>query len=183
MRALALILSAVAVGLDNFAASIGIGLTGVDARTRWRVAVVFGAFEGGMPLLGLLLGHGAAHTLGRATQYAGGVLLALAGLWAMVHARERTASHSPGNAPSGTGRLLIAGFALSIDNLVVGFGLGVTRVPLLAAVVVFAVVSVGLSLAGLELGQRVGARSKGNAELLAGAILLAVGVLIAAGVL
>lgn len=182
MRVLALILSAIAVGLDNFAVSIGVGLAGVDARTRWRVVVVFGAFEAGMPLLGLLLGHGAAHTLGRATQYTGGALLALAGFWALMQARqsERPVTDSPG---AGTGRLIIVGFALSIDNLVVGFGLGVTRVPLLAAVLSFAVVSVGLSLAGLELGQRVGARSQGNAERLAGALLFAVGVLIAAGVL
>jgi putative Mn2+ efflux pump MntP len=182
VRVLALILSAVAVGLDNFAVSIGIGLAGVDARTRWRVAVVFGVFEAGMPLVGLLLGHGAAHTLGRATRYAGGALLMLAGLWALAEARrsERPATDPPGY---GTGRLVIAGFALSLDNLVVGLGLGVTRVPLLAAVLTFAVVSVGLSLAGLELGQRVGARSQDNAELLAGAMLLAVGVLIAVGVL
>jgi putative Mn2+ efflux pump MntP len=182
VRVLALILSAVAVGLDNFAASIGIGLAGVDARTRWRVAVVFGAFEAGMPLIGLLLGHGAADTLGRATQYAGGALLALAGLWALVEARrsEQPTKDSPGYA---TSRLLIAGFALSVDNLVVGFGLGVTQVPLLAAVITFALTSVGLSLAGLELGQRVGARTQGNAELFAGAMLLAVGVLIAVGVL
>lgn len=182
MRVLALILSAVAVGLDNFAVSIGIGLAGVDARTRWRVAVIFGAFEAAMPLVGLLLGHGVADTLGRATQYAGGALLGLAGLWVLVEARrsERPATDSRGY---GTGRLLVAGFALSLDNLVVGFGLGVTHVPLLAAVLTFAVASVGLSLAGLELGQRVGARSQDNAEILAGAMLVAVGVLIAVGVL
>jgi len=182
VRVLALILSAVAVGLDNFAVSIGIGLTGVDARTRWRVAVVFGAFEAAMPLIGLLLGHSAAHTLGRATQYAGGALLAAAGLWALVEARR---SDEPTNdSPSyGTGRLLMAGFALSVDNLVVGFGLGVTHAPLLAAVLTFAVASVALSLIGLELGQRLGARSQGNAELFAGAMLIVVGVLIAFGVL
>jgi putative Mn2+ efflux pump MntP len=53
-------LVAVSLGLSNFAAAIGIGVSGVDARTRLRVGLVFGLFEAAMPLLGLLLGHGLA---------------------------------------------------------------------------------------------------------------------------
>ncbi len=74
----------------------------------------------------------------------------------------------------------MSGFALSIDNLVIGFGLGVTKTPLVASVLVFAIVSVGLSLAGLELGASLGARMQGRAEWVAGVVLIAVGVLIAA---
>jgi putative Mn2+ efflux pump MntP len=48
---LRLILVAVALGLSNFAASIGIGLAGVDAKLRLRIAVVFGAFETATPIL------------------------------------------------------------------------------------------------------------------------------------
>ena len=51
----ALILVAVSVGLSNFAAAIGIGVSGIDARTRLRVGVIFGLFETAMPILGLLL--------------------------------------------------------------------------------------------------------------------------------
>ena len=55
-----LVLTAVALGLSNLAAAIGIGLAGIDTRLRVRVAFVFGAFEAGMPLLGLAIGRGAA---------------------------------------------------------------------------------------------------------------------------
>lgn len=181
MLVLALILSAFAVGLSNFAAAIGIGLSGVDARIRWRVAVVFGVFEAGMPMVGLLLGHHVAHALGRTTRYAGGSLLIAVGLWMLGQARRPERSPSP--AGHRTGRLILAGFALSLDNLVVGFGLGVTRVPLPAALAVFAVVSVGLSLAGLELGRRIGTRVRADAEVLAGLVLVGVGALITAGAL
>lgn len=57
---LALLLVAASVGLSNFAAAIAIGVTGVDAGTRLRVGLIFGAFESGMPVLGLLLGEQAA---------------------------------------------------------------------------------------------------------------------------
>jgi putative Mn2+ efflux pump MntP len=61
---LALLLVAASLGLSNFAAAIAIGVSGVDARIRLRVGIVFGLFEAGMPLLGLLLGHGLVRTLG-----------------------------------------------------------------------------------------------------------------------
>jgi putative Mn2+ efflux pump MntP len=49
--------------------------------------------------------------------------------------------------------------------------------------IVIGLVSVGLSLAGLELGSRIGAAAGRRGEQLGGAILVAVGVAIAAGVL
>lgn len=58
---LALLLVAVSLGLSNFAAAIGIGVTSVDAGTRLRVGLIFGIFEAGMPLVGLLLGHSLAY--------------------------------------------------------------------------------------------------------------------------
>jgi putative Mn2+ efflux pump MntP len=63
---LALALVAVSLGLSNFAAAIGIGVSGMDARTRPRVGVIFGIFETAMPILGLLLGRSRATTLGHA---------------------------------------------------------------------------------------------------------------------
>ena len=55
---------ALSLGLSNFAAAVGIGVAGIDARTRVRVGIVFGIFETGMPILGLALGHSLASTLG-----------------------------------------------------------------------------------------------------------------------
>ncbi len=187
MIVLALVLSAFAVGLDNFAAAIGIGIAGVDARTRLRVAVIFGFFEAAMPLIGLLIGHGSAHGIGQATRYIGGGLLAAAGLWSLVEARrsvDEADTHDVAQtAAQGLGALVLSGLALSIDNLVIGFGLGVTKTPLLASLLVFAGVSIGLSLAGLELGRTLGARMQGRADWVAGVVLIAVGALIAANVL
>src|ERR1700760_163455 len=56
----ALLLVAVSLGLSNFAAAVGLGVAGVDRRTRVRVGVTFGIFEAGMPIVGLLIGHGLA---------------------------------------------------------------------------------------------------------------------------
>jgi putative Mn2+ efflux pump MntP len=80
----ALLLAAVAVGLGNLAASIGIGVSGVTPRIRLQVGVVFGAFEGGMPIVGLLIGQRFASHLGAEVRWPGAILLMLVGAQALV---------------------------------------------------------------------------------------------------
>jgi len=184
---LALLLVALSLGLSNFAAAVGIGVSGVDARTRLRVGVIFGLFETGMPIVGLLLGRSLASTLGHAAHWAGAVLLVATGLYAVVQAIR--GQHSPDGQDSAaaagqrTGRLLVTGVALSIDNLAVGFALGTFHVSLVVAAVVIGVVSITLSLIGLEVGSRIGEKTGERGELLGGLVLIAVGVAVAAGVI
>jgi len=181
----AIVLSAIAVGLDNFAAAIGIGLAGVDARTRLQVTIVFGLFEAGMPVAGLLIGHGAAQSLGRTTRYVGGAMLVAAGLWLVLEARRSrdTGPESSKALPRRVNaRLVLTALGLSVDNLIVGFGLGVTKIPLALALIVFASVSVVLSLAGLEVGRRLGARMQRRSDELAGLVLIGVGILVGANI-
>jgi manganese efflux pump family protein len=186
-RVLAVLLIAVSLGLSNFAASIGIGITGIDARTRLRVGVIFGLFETGMPILGLVLGHDLAHSLGHAAHWIGAALLIATGLYAViqpVRARNKSGGQRAETAVGQrTGRLVVTGLALSIDNLAVGFALGTYHVSLIPAVTVIGVISVCLSLIGLELGQRLGAKTGEHGEILGGLVLIGVGVAIATGTL
>lgn len=175
-----IILVAAALGLSNFAAAIGIGLSGVDGRLRIRIAVIFGFFEAAMPLLGLLVGHRVAGSVGSAASYLGGGLLIATGLYAVVQARMRTGEVA---RPTNTGQLILTGAALSIDNLVVGFALGTHKVALAEAAIVIAVVSVGMSLVGLEVGRRLGHSVEQWSAELGGGVLVLVGILIATGVL
>jgi putative Mn2+ efflux pump MntP len=183
----ALLLVAVSLGLSNLAAAVGIGVTGIDARTRLRVGLIFGFFETAMPIIGLLLGHGLAAALGHAARWIGAGLLIATGIYALAQA-VRSAGRPPSDdqpAPAGqrTGRLLVTGLALSIDNLAVGFALGAYRVSFAVAAVVIGVVSVALSLAGLELGSRIGTRAGDRGELVGGIVLIGVGIAIATGVI
>jgi putative Mn2+ efflux pump MntP len=178
----ALLLVAVALGLSNLAAAIGLGLAGTGTRARLRVGLVFGVFETGMPLAGLLLGRGLAHALGPAAHWIGAAVLIACGGYALIQATRRRTTGSGPAAPQGTGRLLLTGLALSLDNLAVGFALGAYHVALLLAVAVIGAVSVALSLLGLELGARLGAGTGDRGEQLSGLILIAAGVALACGV-
>jgi len=179
---LALLLVAASLGLSNFAASVGIGVAGVDRGARLRVGIVFGLFETGMPVLGLLLGHGLAHALGHAARWIGSGLLIATGLYALRQAVTQHEADETRAVPGPpTGRLLITGIALSIDNLAVGFALGTYHVSLALAAIVVGAVSVAMSLVGLELGSRLGARTGERGELVGGLVLIGVGVAVAAG--
>jgi putative Mn2+ efflux pump MntP len=184
---LALLLVAVSLGLSNFAAAIGIGVSGIDAHTRLRVGVIFGLFETAMPILGLLLGRALAGALGRAAHWIGAALLITTGLYAVVQAIRSPGSKDAGQptAPDGppTGRLLVTALALSIDNLAVGFALGTFHVSFLIAAGLIGAVSIAMSLLGLELGSRLGTKTGDRGELIGGLVLVGVGIAIAAGVL
>jgi putative Mn2+ efflux pump MntP len=175
---LTLLLVAGSVGADNFAAAIAIGLAGVDGRVRLRIAVVFGLFEAGMPVLGLVVGRSLSHSLGSQAHLVGGGLLVLVGLQMGVSALRSEDDAPPALAGAPILRLSVVAAGLSIDNLVIGFALGARGTPLIVSVVVIAVVSVGLSLLGLELGSRLGAGVEQRSELLGAGVLVAVGVAI-----
>jgi manganese efflux pump family protein len=182
---LALVMVALSLGLSNFAAAIGIGVAGVDARTRVRVGVVFGIFEAGMPILGLALGHGLASALGHAARWVGAGLLIATGAFGLIQSLRSAAAEASGPPADKQplGRLLVTGIALSIDNLVVGFALGTYHVSLLAAAAVIGTVSVVMSLGGLELGARIGMHAGQRGELLGGLVLIGVGIAIGTGVI
>jgi manganese efflux pump family protein len=96
---IALLLAAVAVGLSNLAAAIGIGVSGVNARIRLEVGLVFGVFEAGMPVVGLLIGQRFATDLDEAVRWPGAVLLMLVGALGLVRSiresRRNTANAQP----------------------------------------------------------------------------------------
>lgn len=180
---LALLLVAGSLGLNNLAASIAIGLSGVDRATRTRTALAFGLFEAGMPVIGLLIGRQLSHALGGAANVVGGLLLVAVGVRVTISAVRSGDDSAPAVAAMQMRNLLVLAAALSIDNLVVGFALGAFRTPLVLSVAVIAIVSVGLSLVGLELGARLGARIEHRSELLGGIVLIGVGLGMLTGLL
>ena len=89
----------VSLGLSNFAAAIGIGLSGVDAKTRLKTGLLFGLFEGAMPTVGLLIGQGLAGPVGIIGHDLGAGLLILTGLYGLWQAyREQRQSDRPDKA-------------------------------------------------------------------------------------
>lgn len=166
-----LIALVIPLGLDTFAVAAGLGMLGPSALTRRRVSLVFIAFEAGMPLIGLALGAPLGRAIGSAADFvAVGVLLAF-GLYTLLGSEageERAlAEFADPHGPA----MLLLGLSISLDELAIGFTLGLLRLPVVPVIVLIAVQTLAVTQLGLRLGGRLGERRRELAERLAGVAL------------
>ena len=174
----ALLIVAVALGLNNFGAAIAIGVSGVDRRTEIKVATVFGLCDVVMPATGMLIGTGLAGPLGSAARWAGAGILFATAVWGLVESLR-----GDEDAPQiwHGWRLLVSGAALSLDDLAVGLALGTVRFPILLAVTAFGLMSFIMSIIGLQLGAKLGTVTGERGELVAAVMLIGLSGVMAAG--
>jgi putative Mn2+ efflux pump MntP len=166
------------LALDTFAVSAALGLQPVGPAARARITVVFSAFEGGMPLIGALAGGALGRAAGGWAHWIALVVLAGAGLM-MLLARDGDEARLARLAQARGPLLLALGLSISLDELAIGFTLGLLKLPLVAACVVIAVQAAVATQIGLRLGRRVGEELRENAERVAGVALIALAVLFA----
>jgi putative Mn2+ efflux pump MntP len=171
-----------ALGLDTLAVAVSLGVRRLP-RAQWaRVGLTFALFEGGMPVLGLFLGRHLSGLLGGiATYTAAGILVILGGLEIREALGTKT-ERDEGVAPIGATvrATLFRGLSVSLDELAVGFSLGVLHVPVGPALIYVAVQAFAFTFLGLWLGTRVGARLGERAELAAGVLLVLLGLALVA---
>jgi putative Mn2+ efflux pump MntP len=162
-------------GLSNFGGAVGLGILPLTPRRRVEIIVTFLTMEVLMPLAGLLLGARLAQGIGnRAEIFAGIVLIAIGG-FTLLETRRETKDLK---IPVRRSRIVLLAVALSLDNLVVGFGLGLLRAPAVFAATFMGLASLVLTVIGLELGRRLGKRVGERSELLSGLVLIAAGVFV-----
>jgi len=177
---LKLLLFVVPLGLDTFAVSAALGTRSVTPRERLRLSLLMAGFETVMPVVGLLLGRGLGALIGGAADYvAAAALLALGGYLLLAPEREE------GERLAASGRvrglaLLALGLGISLDELAMGFTIGLLHLSLVAAVIVIGLQAFLLAQLGLRLGARLGAAAPEWAERAAGLALLALGALVLA---
>src|SRR5690606_3087179 len=133
MNPLSILLLALAMSTDAFAAAIG---KGAAMRTpRWRDALraglVFGLIEATTPIVGWLLGSSAPAAVEAWDHWIAFGLLAALGLH-MIHKALRGGTDDDAAPQRGLGTLALAGLATSIDALAVGVGLAFVEVDILA---------------------------------------------------
>ncbi|HZC30268.1 MAG TPA: manganese efflux pump, partial [Gaiellaceae bacterium] len=136
--------------------------------------IAFPAFETAMPLVGLGLGRVIAGAVGDAAPYAAAVILAALGLWMVV---ERDEDDARLRRARGIAFIGIA-VAISLDELALGFTIGLLRLPLALALALIAGQALVASQLGFALGARLGATAAALAGRLAGALLIALGIVV-----
>jgi putative Mn2+ efflux pump MntP len=168
------------LSLDTFLLSTALGLAGLPARRRTRTSLILAAFEAGMPIIGVLIGHSTGRFLGSFAGYTAAAVIGLAGVLALwpgqdeggEQRRLKLLAHAQGIA------IIDLGLSISIDELAVGVSLGLLHVPLAAAVIVLGAQSFATAQLGLRLGARLNERLREGAERIAGMILTAIAVVL-----
>lgn len=169
------------LGLDSFAVAAAIGATGrIAARTRWRISLLFLLFEAGMPLVGVALGAPLARAIGDAADYVAAAAVVAIGAWLLLHG-DADDDERAGRLVGARGLALLGlGISISLDELAIGFSLGLTHLPLVPVVIAIGVQAVAAAQLGLRLGGRIAERHREATERLASIILIALGLFLAA---
>jgi putative Mn2+ efflux pump MntP len=165
------------LGVDTFAIAAAVGAAGLKPAARRRVTAVFVAFEAGMPLVGLALGAPLAHAVGDAAEYVAAAVLILVGAWMLFGEDEEGEEAKARSFTDARGAALLAlGLSISLDELAIGFTLGLSGLPVPLVIGAIALQAAVAAQLGLRLGARLSERSRERAEKLAGAALAALGV-------
>ena len=183
MSILTIILFSIGLAMDCFAVSVSKGLAvdlhEVFAKRQhpWLMAVLFGLFQGGMPLIGYYAG-----TIFRDffSRYAGIIALLLLGyiggkmVWESGQ-RNKEEGQRMKDADFSLKTLLVLAVATSIDALATGVIFIPCPERLWLGISIIALGSFIFSIAGYLIGVFVGSKFKINVELIGGLILIGIG--------
>jgi putative Mn2+ efflux pump MntP len=170
----------VPLGLDTFAVAAALGMAGLNTRDRTRVSLIFTAFEAGMPLIGYFAGSLAGEAVGNAADYVAIAILIGLGLFMLRPQGDDEEKRLTLLARTRGLAVLGLGIGISIDELAIGFTIGLLRFPVLVIIALIGAQAFIVTQLGIRLGQRVGERIREGAERLAGvALALLGGVLLA----
>ncbi|GGJ02405.1 putative manganese efflux pump MntP [Alicyclobacillus cellulosilyticus] len=167
-------LMSLAIGMDAFSLSMGLGLNGLRRDQALRLAAWIGVFHVGMTLAGLWAGAVLGSRLGYAAHVFGAALLIGMGL----HMLYGSVSQQPEAMPFG--RTLSSKLAfsagVSVDALSVGFSLGLrsTAYGVMSALA-FGWAATWMCLAGMYVGKKANAWAGAWGEVVGACILIGYG--------
>jgi putative Mn2+ efflux pump MntP len=170
---LEVIILAVALSMDAFAVSIGLGSKGNTRGLGLKAGIFFGAFQGLMPFIGYLGGKG---ILGWVDAYARWIAF---GLLALIGAKMIYEGFQEGIeediAAITNKMMLILSIATSIDAMAAGFSLTLLNVNAYLACLIIGATTFLFSWVGVQIGKNSGTWLESRAEIFGGTVLILMG--------
>jgi manganese efflux pump family protein len=181
-RALTIAAIILPLAIDTFVLGTALGAAGVAKRERLRTSLILTAFEAGMPVIGFLAGAGIGLAIGRWADYIAAAVLAVTGILMLrpqgddddedEERKLRLLESARGWA------VVVLGLSISLDELAIGFGVGLLQLPLLLLIGLIAVQAFVAAQLGMRLGSHLAERARRAAGRLAGILLLLAAVLV-----
>lgn len=168
LKMIALILS---LGMDTLMVSISIGF--VQTKGRVKIAFAFACAEALMPLVGIFIGKGAGQLVGSWASFVGGIALLAVAAWLIFLEDEE--EQKRGRVLVGW-TLILTALSISVDELAVGFSIGLVGVPITATIILVALQAIAFTFVGLTFGSMLKPHLGEWAEKLAGTVLALLGI-------
>jgi manganese efflux pump family protein len=164
------------LGLDSFAVATAIGAArATTASQRLRISLILVIFEGGMPLIGLGLGSVLAHGIGVAADYLAAIVVSGIGAWTLLSDDQEEEAKASRFTTSRGLALMALGIGISMDELAIGFSIGLTRLPVTTVIAAIALQAFIAAQLGLATGAKIAERWRERTERLAGITLIVLG--------
>ena len=167
---------AVAVAMDVFAVSLGIGTSGkaCTPRPMFRVAFHCGLFQGLMTFVGWLAGSTIAGLISGIDHWVAMGLLGFVG-YRMIRSGFDPKIETQADDASHGRTLIMVCIATSIDAMAVGLSLSMLDGNIALSSLVIGLVTMGFSIIGLLVGTGMGLRFGKRMEVLGGLLLNGIG--------
>lgn len=169
-----LFIIALGLSMDAFAVAVckGLSVRKASPRHALTAGLYFGGFQALMPLLGYFLGTQFESLIQSVDHW---IAFALLGLIGANMIRESRAESEEFNDSFGPKAMLPLAVATSIDALAVGITFAFLRVDILTSVGLIGVTTFALSIVGVAVGHRFGARYEKPATVAGGIVLILIG--------
>jgi putative Mn2+ efflux pump MntP len=165
---------AVALSMDAFAVSIGLGSKGNIRGLGLKAGLFFGSFQALMPFIGYLAGKG---VLGWVEAYAHGIAF---GLLVLIGAKMIYEGFQEGIEEDIIGitnkTMLLLSIATSIDAMAAGFSLTLLDINAYLACLVIGMTTCIFSWLGVRIGNNSGTWLESKSEIFGGVVLILIGV-------
>jgi putative Mn2+ efflux pump MntP len=170
------------LAIDTFVLGTALGAAGIPKRERLRTSLILTAFEAGMPLVGFLGGAAIGAAIGGWANYLAAAVLAVIGVLMLRSGdAEDDDERKVQLLESARGwPVLVLGLGISVDELAIGFGVGLLRLPLLLLIGLIAVQAFLAAQLGMRLGSRLAENARQAAGRIAGLLLILAALLVVA---
>lgn len=168
------------LSMDAFAVAVckGLNMKRINYQHAAVIALFFGGFQALMPFAGWLLGKSFEKYITSIDHWIAFILLGIIGgkmVLDALRSNDGEACPTCEEERLNLQELFVMAIATSIDALAVGITFAFLRVNILSAVSVIGITTFLLSLLGVILGNKFGARYEKKAELAGGVILILIG--------
>ena len=175
MNILKLLFIAVSLSADAFAVSVckGLNMKKINYKHAFIIGGFFGVFQAVMPLIGWAVGRHFASIVTSVSHWIAFALLAFVGIKMLVEAIKDSAEEIPEGLDYK--ELSLLAVATSIDALAVGVVFAFENVKIVPSVLVIGCTTFVLSVLGVVVGNRFGAKYNKGAQITGGVILILLG--------